>query len=344
MQDHGTVFPRGGSGGTLWMPCPTAGRRRASAFCAERKVGVPVTERAFAGVYALLLTPFQDDLSIDWPGYERYLAWQLEHRPDGIFAVCGSSEMGSLDLEERLELARRAVRAADGVPVVATANLGPDPAGHGEEVARMVATGVAGVVLVPPAGMGRDQERLGGYFAEVIDGSSCPVILYEWPGTAPHLIDADVYAELVRDHRLAGIKDTTCTLDGITAKIGRSDGATVFQANAPYMLESIRRGARGIMAIVSTAAADLTLAFWRAATAEPTEPSARDAEDYHELLVLLDCALGRGGGYPATAKHLANVRGAPMGLACRSRAVVSAEALEAVDLWYRHARRSGRLD
>lgn len=112
------------------------------------------------GVFALLLTPFRHDLAIDWSAYERYLAWQLQHHPDGLFAVCGSSEMKWLELDERLELARRAARASRGVPVVATANLDTDIARHRDEVARMADTGVAAVVLVPPDGMGEDPSRL----------------------------------------------------------------------------------------------------------------------------------------------------------------------------------------
>ncbi len=303
-----------------------------------------MSERAFEGVYSLLLTPFQDDLSIDWPGYDRYVAWQLGHGPDGLFAVCGSSEMKWLEPEERLELARRAVQAASGLPVVASANLGADPAGHRDEVARMADTGVSAVVLVPPDGLGEDQERLGAYFAEVIDAAPCPAILYEWPAVKPHLIDADVYGELVRAHHLAGIKDTTCTLEGITAKIAQTGNATVFQANAPFMLPSLRSGARGIMAIVTTAAADLAIDLWRATRSGQRRGGAADAEALHELLVLLDSSLGRGDAYPASAKHLAALRGVPMGLSCRSGVTASAEALEAVAVWYRHARSGGVLE
>ncbi|MEJ2358654.1 MAG: dihydrodipicolinate synthase family protein [Deinococcales bacterium] len=302
-----------------------------------------MNERAFEGVFSLLLTPFHDDLSIDWAGYERYVAWQLAHQPNGLFAVCGSSEMKWLDLEERLELARRAVRASDGAPVAATGNLGADLVSHAEEVARMADTGVAAIVLVPPDGMGRDQERLEDYFAGLIDVAPCPTILYEWPEAHPHLIDADAFGRLARGHDLAGIKDTTCTHEGIAAKIALADGATVFQANAPYMLQSIRSGVRGIMAIVSTAAADAAIAFWRAATAETSPDGGGDVEALHEVLVLLDCALGRAGAYPATAKHLAGLRGVPIGPACRSPVRAPDEALVAVDVWYRHALRINGL-
>ncbi len=293
-----------------------------------------MNNKQFSGVFSLLLTPFEGNKSIDWKAYERYLAWQIEMKPDGLFAVCGTSEMKWLTFEERAELARRAVKRAGSLPVVATANLDPELDRHPDELHKLADTGVAGVVLVPPDGLGEDQDRLREYFARIIEDAPCPTLIYEWPAVTPHLVDAHVYGDLVKRHGLAGIKDTTCTMEGIGAKIERTGNAAVFQANAPFMLESIRKGARGIMAIVSAAAADLVIRFYRAASAGSDEAAA-----LHESLVLLDCALGRGGAYPATAKHLASLRGVTMGLACRAPANAAPEVLKAIEVWLAHARR-----
>ena len=43
----------------------------------------------FAGVYTLLLTPFNLDRSIDYRGYEEYVDWQSSFKPQHLFAVCG---------------------------------------------------------------------------------------------------------------------------------------------------------------------------------------------------------------------------------------------------------------
>ena len=64
------------------------------------KEGGFVAYDEFAGVYTLLLTPFNEDLSIDYDAYEEYVAWQAAFRPQHLFAVCGSSEMTSLTREE----------------------------------------------------------------------------------------------------------------------------------------------------------------------------------------------------------------------------------------------------
>ncbi len=294
---------------------------------------------SFSGVFSLLLTPFHEDRSIDFDSYERYVAWQAEQSPNGLFAVCGSSEMKWLTLEERLELARLAVEIAGKVPVVATANLLPALDQHRDEVRRMADTGVAGVVLVPPPGLGVEQKKLGEYFAGLLDDAPVPGLIYEWPMVSPYFVDAKVFGDLAARHGLAGIKDTTCTMDGITAKIDVRGGATVFQANAPYMLDSIRKGAGGIMAIVTTAASDLVVKFWRQAAEKKYDEAAR----LHEQLVMLDSTMERGGSYPATAKHLCAIRGVSMQAFCRNPAPQRPESFKAIELWHEEARRSGAL-
>lgn len=277
---------------------------------------------------ALLLTPFDENRSIDWTTYDAYLDWQLQAEPTGFFAVCGSSEMKWLTLEERLELARRAVKRAGDKPVLATANLEPDRSKHADEIKKMVDTGVAGIVLVPPNGLGKDSAKLKAYYEELIVTSPLPTFLYEWPLVSPYLLDADIYGDLVTNCRLAGIKDTTCTVEGITAKITSAPEGLVYQANTPYLIESLRAGARGIMAVTSAACADLVVAFWNSFQSGDEET----AKHYHQLLVALDAVLRF--GYPATAKHLAALRGMPMSTTTRWPIEFVPEAAKAVEVWY----------
>lgn len=282
--------------------------------------------KRFSGVYSLLLTPFQPDRSIDWNGYDEYVDWQLSMSPQGLFAVCGSSEMGQLTSEERLSLAERAVNRAGNTPVIATANVDPEIGRHAEDMHRMAETGVSALVLIPPSGVGDNQQQLGAYFAELADRSPLPILLYECPLHKPHLIDSQVYADLVTRHGIIGIKDTTSTIEGILAKITGAPDGIVYQANTRLMLDAIRLGAGGIMAITATAAADVVLKLWLQASAGSAE-----AADTHRKLVELNDILEM--GYTATAKYLAALRGVPMGSTTRSGSTVSAEATAALRKW-----------
>ncbi|MEK3910323.1 dihydrodipicolinate synthase family protein [Paenibacillus sp. FSL H7-0331] len=286
---------------------------------------------SFKGVFSLLLTPFTANGAIDWNTYDKYVDWQLSKQPDGLFAVCGSSEMKWLSFEERLELAKRAAQRSGKIPVIATANLNPDISKHASEIAEMSETGISGIVLTPPSGMGEDQSKLGDYFASLLEGCQLPVIVYEWPHVTPYLIDPQVFGKLA-DLGLTGIKDTTCTLEGIQSKIQMASQSVVYQANTPFMLDAIRMGAQGIMAITTASAAGLVVDFWQKAT--HNHP---DAEVLHQHLVYLDAILRL--GYPATAKHLAVCQGIPFDLYTRWPVTLKNEALKAIEIWYNYAKR-----
>ncbi|UVI31970.1 dihydrodipicolinate synthase family protein [Paenibacillus spongiae] len=282
----------------------------------------------FEGVYSLMLTPFDESGEIDWKTYEAYIEWQLSHKPNGLFAVCGSSEMAHLSLQERIVLAELAVKRAGHTPVVATANLEQGVEENKEEIKRIAEMGVSGIVLVPPAGMGEDQRKLGQYLAQLAEASPVPVLLYECPIWKPHLIDADIYSDLVNRHGVVGIKDTTCTMEGILAKINGAPDGIVLQANTPLMLASLQQGARGIMAITTTAVADVALKLWKHALDEDQTI----AKEAHRQLIFLDSLLGM--GYTATAKYLVSLRGVPMSTRTRGGSAIQPTSAKAIEAWF----------
>lgn len=283
------------------------------------------------GVYSLLLTPFKSNYEIDYAAYDRYVDWQLSHGPQGLFASCGSSELLTLSATERLELTRRAVAraAATGTPVVATANAGANPGEHKDELLRMAETGVAGVVLIPPNGYGNDPELLLAHFAELAAISPVPVLLYEFPGVRPHLVPPSVYGELARRKLVCGLKDTTCTAEGIAAKLDAAPNSLVLQANTPYLLDSIRQGVRGIMAITSTAKANLNIKLWAAAL-DPQDDG--EARLLHRELVALDGLFSS--GFTSCAKHLVDLQGIPFSTLTRTGAAVSPSTAQALAVWH----------
>ena len=115
--------------------------------------------------------------------------------------------------------------------------------------------------------------------------------------------------------------------DRIGAKIDAAPESIVYQANTPYLLDAFEMGARGTMAITSTAAADILVALWDAVS-EQTE----DAEVHHQQLVFLDALLRF--GHPASAKCLAQLRGLPFELTCRAPCVLQPEGAKAMSVWW----------
>lgn len=290
--------------------------------------------KQFSGVYTLVLTPFHEDRSIDFPALERYAEWQASQKPQHLFAVCGSAEMTSLNFEERLRIAKTVVGRAGSVPVVATANLEPSWLAQVEEVKRMEATGVSGLVFVTK-GYGNDQNRMFTYLAELSTYTELPIVLYECPGFSPHLMEAETYGKLVKTGRFVSIKDTTCTMPAIKEKIAVQGESSVLQANIPYLYEAYLAGARGVCATTTTCGTRLFVKMWD----EFTNGKAEEAKKTHEHICLLDNALE--GGFCATAKYLVSLQGVPMNWVTRGNHNLNDQRLKALRVWYDWAKDYG---
>ena len=96
-----------------------------------------LTRETKDGIYSLMLTPYKEDLSIDYDTYEEYTEWQVSQGVEHLFAVCGSSEMRELSLEERLKLAELTVKHKGNTTVVATANIEKTKEENLEEIKKM---------------------------------------------------------------------------------------------------------------------------------------------------------------------------------------------------------------
>ncbi len=254
------------------------------------------------GIYSLMLTPFFEDRSVDYTTYEKYADWQVEQGVDHLFAVCGSSEMRELSLEERLKLAELTVKHKGNTTVVATANIEPTKEENLEEIKKMEQTGVDGIVLTTK-GMGDDDDKIVSYIRELASSTTLPVYLYEFPGMKPHIISGKAYGELTKDGLIWGIKDTTCTLEGIQSKIDNKGDSTVIQANMPYLWDAYVAGARGVMATPTSCGGAF---FQRFHEAFVSGDMALAEQRYNEI-ILLDNAIDN--GFCASAKELIRLQG-----------------------------------
>ena len=287
------------------------------------------------GVYSLLLTPFHEDRTIDYKVYEDYVEWQSRQGVQHLFACCGSSEMKELTLAERLKLATLAVEHANGVPVMATANVEPSWFGQVEEVKAMEQTGVDALVFITK-GFGNDSERLYTYIAELSSHTSLPVLLYEFPGDRPHLMAAECYGRLVKDGIVTAIKDTTSTIELIREKIAVQGDSAVLQANIPYLMEAYESGARGVVATPTTCGAYL---FGKMYDEFFIQHDREAANRTHQQICLLDNAIDS--GFCASAKYLVSLAGIPMNWYTRGAHQLNSQRLKSLRVFHEWARDTG---
>ncbi len=290
----------------------------------------------FSGVYSLLLTPFNWDRTINYKTYEEYVAWQAAFRPQHLFAVCGSSEMTELTLEERIKCVGLAVKNSDGVPVFATANLEADFNNQVEEIKMLEQQGVSGLVFTTK-GMCDKPDAMYDYMTSLASHTELPIVLYEFPGFRPHLMDSITYGRLAETGKFMGIKDTTCKLTEIKQKIAVQGDSNVLQANIPFLYDSYLAGARGVVATPTACGADLFVKMWD----EFTKGDVEAARKTHQHIIALDNCIDS--GFCASAKYLVNLRGIDMNWYTRGSHELGAARKRSIEVWYDWAKEEGIL-
>ncbi len=269
------------------------------------------------GVWPTMITPYNADGTVAYETLEKLIDWYIEKGVTGLFAVCQSSEMFHLSLRERLELAKACIRSANGrVPVIASGHVSDTLADQIDEAKMMADTGADAVILVTNR-FARKHES-DDVFKKNLDvflkNFDRDVLLgfYECPAPYKRLLNADLISHLVATGRFGFLKDTSCRMADIRAKVAAAAGSgfKLFNANAATLLDSLRAGAAGYSGIMTNFHADLYV--WLCKNWESDPELAEKLQSYIGLASVIEYQL-----YPVNAMYALQMEGIPFNLISR---------------------------
>jgi 4-hydroxy-tetrahydrodipicolinate synthase len=270
------------------------------------------------GTYPVMLTPFTEDNEVDYAALAELTDWYINKGVHGLFAVCLSSEMLFLSLEERVEVTRFVVKQAAGrVPVVSSGHVSDAISQQLEEIRRIAETGVDAVVLVTNrlAGQGEDDqvwkrnvERILAELPDVTFG------LYEMPVPYHRLLSPGLLKWCADTGRFTFLKETSNNLAQITEKIEAVKGTRLklFIANNPHVLETMKLGGNGYSGILANFQPDLYA--WLTENWDKEPQKAELIQNYLGASCLFE-----GRHYPTSAKYLLQLEGLHVSIKCRSK-------------------------
>ncbi len=221
------------------------------------------------GIVPVMLTPFTADEQIDYPALAKLIDWYLEKGVDALFAVCQSSEMQFLSLQERVELARFVVQHVDGrIPVIASGHISDDIAAQKEELLAMAQTNIDALVLVTnhldPRNEGSET-----FFATLnalLDTlpKELPLGLYECPAPYRRLLTDDEFSWCANSGRFVVLKDVSCDLPTVEHRVKLAQGTplNVINANAAIAWPAILAGSQGFSGVFTNFHPELYSWLW----------------------------------------------------------------------------------
>nr|WP_308640151.1 dihydrodipicolinate synthase family protein [Paenibacillus silvisoli] len=255
------------------------------------------------GVWPTMITPFTKENQIDYAGLERLVNWYIERGVDGLFAVCQSSEMFYLTLEERVALASFVKRTAAGrVPVIASGHISDSFEDQVRELNKMAETGIDALVLITNRLARQEEsddiwiERLDMLLRELPEDLTLG--LYECPYPYKRLMSPQTIKWCADHGRFRFLKDTSCDIGSIQRKLEAVKGSAlqIYNANSATLLETLKLGAVGYSGVMANFHPELyvwLLENWR----ENGEAAAR-LSDFLSVTSLIEKQL-----YPANAKY-----------------------------------------
>lgn len=214
------------------------------------------------GVWPTMITPFTADNRLDEAAIGPMIEWFIQHGSDGVFAVCQSSEMFHLSLEERVRLAKLCVEAAgDRLQVIASGHISDSLEDQIREVRAVWETGVRAVVLVSNRLATREEsddvwieraERLLETLPDVALG------MYECPSPYKRVITDKILRWMIGSGCFHFLKDTCCNADVLARRLRIIREETpagmqrmgLYNANTMTLLQSLQMGADGFCGIM----------------------------------------------------------------------------------------------
>lgn len=270
------------------------------------------------GVYPTMITPYTSDNKVDYDALAALVEWYIEQGVHGLFAVCQSSEMQHLSLEERTGIARFVKEKSAGrVAVVASGHISESMEDQLIELKAMQDTGADAVVVITGRMARQDEnDEVWKRNAEIImkEIPNLPLGVYECPAPYHRLMSPELVKWCADTGRFVFLKDTCCDLDQLRAKCQAVEGTNfkIYNANAASLLESLKLGCAGFSGIMANFHPDLYV--W---LVENWEKESERAEMLQSFLGM--ASLAEGQKYNINAKYHLQLEGLPVELYSRTR-------------------------
>ncbi len=211
----------------------------------------------FGRLLTAMVTPFKDDLSIDWAGVERLASHLVSTGHDGIVVNGTTGEAPTTSDEEKIEIIR-VVRSAVSGRAKVIAGAGNNETTHSVEQAVMAAkAGADGLLVVTPYYNKPPQAGIEAHFRAMADATEVPVMLYDIPGRTGMQIEPDTIVHLAAHPNIVALKDAKGDVASTSWVIKRC-GIPVYSGDDILNLPLLSVGAVGFVSVCGhTVGADL---------------------------------------------------------------------------------------
>lgn len=204
----------------------------------------------FRGSYVAVVTPFNDDLTVNYDKLTELLEWHVEKKTDGIVILGTTGEAPTLSKDEKLKVFEHTVKVINHrIPVIAGtgSNHTTDTIKFSKQVERL---GVDALLIVSPYYNKGNRSGLIQHFTSIADAVKIPIILYNVPGRTGVNLDVDVVVELSQHRNIVALKEASSDIS-YAAKVCASvpKDFVILSGNDDLVVPLLSLGGQGVISV-----------------------------------------------------------------------------------------------
>lgn len=202
----------------------------------------------FGRLVTAMVTPFKEDLSIDWDGVAT-IANHLVSTGHNAIAVNGTTGEAPTTSDDEKDQIIRVVQETVGSKAMVIAGAGNNETTHSvEQAQRAQKAGADALLVVTPYYNKPPQAGIEAHFRAIADATDLPVMMYDIPGRTGMAIESDTIVRLFEHPRIAALKDAKGDVAATSWVIKRS-GIPVYSGDDILNLPLLSVGAVGFVSV-----------------------------------------------------------------------------------------------
>ena len=242
------------------------------------------------GSIVAIVTPFNQDGSVNFSKLGELVDWQIQNGTDGIVALGTTGESATMTDEEDDAVCEYVLKRVNGrIPVIVGSGSNCT-ASMLEKSLRYQAMGAQGLLIIAPYYNKTNEEGMYRHFATVVDAVDIPCILYNVPGRTGCSISEGVVKRLAGHPNVMGIKEASGNMS-YACKIARYLGPdfAMYSGNDDITVPILSVGGSGVISVLANILPkqthDMVMAYLSGDTAAATAAQLRYLELINSLFL-----------------------------------------------------------
>lgn len=207
------------------------------------------------GSIVALVTPFNEDGTVNFPKLGELIDYHINNNTDGIVILGTTGEASTISFEEEAEIVKYTVEYANKrIPIIV--GSGSNETDKAVKMSKKYSEmGADYVLVITPYYNKTNESGLIKHFEMVANASVCPVIMYNVPGRTGMSISLNAIEKLSKHPNICGIKEASGNIS-YSSQVAKfiSDDFVMYSGNDDIIVPMMAIGSVGVISVLANIA------------------------------------------------------------------------------------------